>query len=168
MFKILWVYIIPNWLIKVPGHIPILFGWFRELRKFCQNLVPETSGLLPKCFKKYKKNYGIILETYYFCQYGTSKISKKSKSVCPRYQIFRFLLGLFSFFLVIFWVYILKIILRRWGIENGTFSITKQHPNLDLNFISIKKHEIQIWWILHIWTGTYFFWKLFAPPPPKK
>ena len=50
----------------------------------------------------------------------------------------------FSDFLCFFWVYILKIILRRWGIENYTFSITKQHPNLDMNFISIKKHEMEI------------------------
>ena len=28
------VYIIPKWLIKVPGPFPILFKWFRELRKF--------------------------------------------------------------------------------------------------------------------------------------
>jgi hypothetical protein len=41
-----------------------------------------------------------------------------------------------------FWVYILKIILRRWGIENYTFSIIKQHPKLNMNFISIKKHEM--------------------------
>ena len=42
-FGVFGVYIIPNWLIKVPGHFPILFGWFQELRFFSQNLVPETS-----------------------------------------------------------------------------------------------------------------------------
>ena len=26
-------------------------------------------------------------------------------------------------------------------IKNATFSIIKQHPNLDMSFISIKKHE---------------------------
>ena len=31
--------------------------------------------------------------------------------------------------------------MRRWGIENDTFSIIKQHPNLNMNFISFKKHE---------------------------
>ena len=53
------------------------------------------------------------------------------------------LVGIY-FFVYIFeyiYIYIWKIILRRWGIENATSSITKQHPNLDLNFISIKKHE---------------------------
>ena len=47
-----------------------------------------------------------------------------------------------SEFLVVFWVYILKIILRRLGIENDTFSIIKQHPNLNMNFIFCKKHEM--------------------------
>ena len=121
-----WVFLgfifFPKWLIKVPGHFGILFGWFRELRKFCQNLVPETSGLSQKCFNKYKKNYGIILEKSYFCQSGTSKNWKCSKSVCPRYQFcFRFRFYLFVRcvldFLVFFWVYMLKVILRRWGIE---------------------------------------------------
>ena len=37
------VYIIPKWLIKVPGHIPILFWWFWELRKFGKNIDPCTS-----------------------------------------------------------------------------------------------------------------------------
>ena len=36
LFGVFGVYIIPKWLIKVPGHFGILFGWFRELRKFCQ------------------------------------------------------------------------------------------------------------------------------------
>ena len=39
----------------------------------------------------------------------------------------------------------LEIILRWWGAENYTFSITKQHPNLNLNFIYVKK----------TWTGFY-------------
>ena len=41
-------------------------------------------------------------------------------------------------------IYCLNYILRRWGIENYTFSITKQHPNLNMNFISFKKHEMEI------------------------
>ena len=36
------------------------------------------------------------------------------------------------------WVYILKIILRRWGTEDDNMSINKIHKNLDMNFISIK------------------------------
>ena len=56
-------------------------------------------------------------------------------------RLFSDFCSFFDVFLVFFWVYILKIILRRWGIENDTFFIIKQHPNLDLNFISIKNHE---------------------------
>ena len=45
-------------------------------------------------------------------------------------------------FLYVFFEYIfLKIILWRWGLKNATFSITKHHKSLDMNFISIKKHE---------------------------
>ena len=32
-YGIFGVYIFPKWLKKVPGHIPILFGWFWELPK---------------------------------------------------------------------------------------------------------------------------------------
>ena len=46
---------IPKWLIKVPGHIPILFGWFLDLPKCSPNLDPCTSFVSPKCFKEYKK-----------------------------------------------------------------------------------------------------------------
>ena len=140
-FWVFGVYIIPKWLIKVPGHIPILFGWFRELRKFCWNLVPETSGLSQKCFKTYKKSYGIILENIIFVNLGHQKFRKFSESVCPRYQIFFDFFAFPIFFMFFLNIYILKIILWRWGIENYTFSITKQHPNLILNFIYVKKHE---------------------------
>ena len=40
IFGVYGVYIIPKRLIKVPGHIAILFRWFLELRKFGQNLDP--------------------------------------------------------------------------------------------------------------------------------
>ena len=38
----------PKWLIKVPFHNAILFGWILELQKLCQNLDPWPSQLLPK------------------------------------------------------------------------------------------------------------------------
>ena len=46
-FGFFGVCIIPNWLIKVPGHFGIHLRWFRELRKFCQNLVPELIQTSP-------------------------------------------------------------------------------------------------------------------------
>ena len=64
-YGIVWVfgvYIIPKWLIKVPGHIAILFGWFLEVPTFCQNLDPWTYQLLPKPFKRIKKNVKWPLE----------------------------------------------------------------------------------------------------------
>ena len=62
------------------------------------------------------------------------KISKNRNCVCTIFLCF--------YFLYIFWsISFVNYILRRWGIENYTFSITKQHPNLNVNFISSKKHE---------------------------
>ena len=76
------------------------------------------------------------------------KNSKKSNSVCPRYQIlsicFDFVVRCSLDFSCVFRVDVLKIFLRRGGIENDTFFIIEQQPNLDLNFISIKKHEMEI------------------------
>ena len=139
-YGIFGVYIFPKWLKKVPGHFGILFGWFRELRKFCQNMVPETSGLLPKCYKKCKKNMEASWE-HIFVNMGHRTFWKFAKSVCPGNQIlFDCVSILWGFSCVLFRVYILKIILRRWGIGNDTFSIIKQHPNLNMNFISIKKN----------------------------
>ena len=39
---------------------------------------------------------------------------------------------------------ILKNMFAEMRIKKCYISITKQHPNLDLNFISIKKHEMEI------------------------
>ena len=66
VFGFFGFYIIPKWLIKVPGHIPILFGWFRELRKFGQNLDPEPSQLSPKYFNKYKEIMEASLKILFF------------------------------------------------------------------------------------------------------
>ena len=79
--------------------------------------------------------------------YGNMRPKKieKCRNLNPHFFEFSFCIYFLDlFFGYIFWIYILKIILRRWGIENYTFSIIKQHPNLNMNFISIKKHEMEI------------------------
>ena len=53
-------------------------------------------------------------------------------------------LKMFNVFESMLNIYIWKIILRRWGLKNATFSNTKQHTGLDMKFISIKKHEQEI------------------------
>ena len=96
--------------------------------------------MLQKIQEKLWNHLGKIL----FASIWDIKNSIFSESVCPRYQI---LFDCFSFvfgFPCVFWLYILKIFLRRWGIENDTFFIIKQHPNLNMNFISFKKHEMEI------------------------
>ena len=124
-------------------------GYFLDDSGNFENFVKIWSRNPPDYHQNASKNTRKIMESSWkniiFVNLGHQKFRKFSKSVCPRYQIFSispirfvFVLG----FLVFVWVYILKICLRRWGIENYTFSITKQHPNLNMNFISFKKHEM--------------------------
>ena len=40
--------------------------------------------------------------------------------------------------------YILYYVLRKWGSGNEQFYINKMYESLDMNFISIKKHEMEI------------------------
>ena len=62
--------VIPKLLIWAPGHIAVFCLAFLELPKIRPNMDPYTPYLLPKYFKQYKK-YGNVLQTCYFCKYGT-------------------------------------------------------------------------------------------------
>ena len=130
-------------------------GYFLDDSGNFENFVKIWSRRPPDYHQNASTNTRKIMESsrkhIIFVNLGHQKFRKFSKSVCPRYQIcFVFSPIFFVFFFdfvlnfLYFLVYILKIILRRWGIENYTFSITKQHPNLNMNFISFKKHEMQI------------------------
>ena len=90
------IYIIPNWLIKVPAHIPILFRWFRALRTFRQNLDPETSELLPRCFKKYKKNMESSWRNIIYVNMGFKKSKTLEKLYVFDTTLFDLLFVLFS------------------------------------------------------------------------
>ena len=127
---VLGVYIIPKWLIKVPGHFGILFRWFRELRKFCQNLVPEPSGLLPTCLKKYKKMMESSWKNIIFVNLGHQN-----------FRLFRnlYVLGtrfvsmLFRFVFVFFWIFLCFLSIY---FEN--------------NFTKMRNWK---WYIFHYWTA---------------
>ena len=67
----------------------------------------------------------------------TKQIQKKTKDD-PQFVLNL----LFLYFVYTFWVYVFKITSRRWGIENYTFFIIKQHPNLDMNFVCVKNMNI--------------------------
>ena len=60
-YGIFGVLIIPKWLIEVPGHIPIFFGSFLELRQISPNLAPYTPYLSPEYFNEHITNYGNTL-----------------------------------------------------------------------------------------------------------
>ena len=56
MFMAFGAFIIPKWLIKDSGHIPICFGTFLELPTNRPKMVLSTLHLLPTDFPKYKNN----------------------------------------------------------------------------------------------------------------
>ena len=72
-WMVFWGLIIPKWLIKAPGHIPLLFGSFLELPKCSPNLAPYTPYLSQKHFSKYKKNPQTSSK-HFFTYLNTSKI----------------------------------------------------------------------------------------------
>ena len=108
---------------------------------------PGDLLIITKMLQKIQEKLWNHLGKYYCCQSGTSKIRQFSESVCPGYQIFFVFFDIFRFrfgISCVFWVYILKIFLRRWGIENDTFSIIKQHPTW-----------IWISYLSKTWTGDH-------------
>ena len=90
-------------------------------------------------------------EKYFLYKSESQKIrnlSLKSESQIWVSNLSLRLLGLWKFEILKSWnfvyflrIYCLNYFLRRWGIENYTFFIIKQHPNLNLNFVCVKKHE---------------------------
>ena len=103
-------------------------------------------------FKNKNKN-----EKWYTHTQGEQKtiFSKFSKRVNPS-------LFLKFIFCIYFWVYIFKMILWRWGLKHATFSITKRHQSLDMNFISIKTHEMVFWYFCYFqerFTLKFFMFK---------
>ena len=67
----------PKWLIKVSGHIPILFGTVSELHKWSPNMDPYTPYLSQKHFKKYRNYPQTLFKRYHFCISQHSKNPKK-------------------------------------------------------------------------------------------
>ena len=64
----LWVVIIPEWLIKVPGHIAMMFWWFLELPKIDQksiNYGPSDPVFITKILQTNQEKYGTIWEKYF-------------------------------------------------------------------------------------------------------
>ena len=143
MFGVVFgVSIIPKWLIKVPG----LFRWFLELRTFCQNLDPQTSQLLPKCLKQYKKlwNHPYI---YYFsyCRIWKLENFRTFQKAYPPIVWCCFVCCVFFPFLYITMGIYFYIYLWIWGSNDDKLSIKNISKSLGMNFISNKKHEMDIW-----------------------
>ena len=76
--------------------------------------------------------------------YGNLRPKNFEKKTKPKPSFFEY--SFCIYFLDLFFVYFLIIyfvnhILRRWGIENDSFSINKIHKSLDMNFVFVKNHE---------------------------
>ena len=63
------VVIIPKWLIKVPGHISILFGSFLELPKISPTMAPYTPFFITKTFQKVQEQILKHFERLIFCRF---------------------------------------------------------------------------------------------------
>ena len=117
------------------SKILTLFGpiighfWARRPCICCLSFTKILQTILESIWEHLGKYYFPMSDKHFF------ENIRKANPPC----FFEFIFG--SIFVSIFWIYIFKIILWRWGLENDSFSITKQHPILDLNFISINKHE---------------------------
>ena len=85
------VLIIPQWLIKVPGHIPILFGWFWELSNFSIFWTcswPSLPVFLMKILENTRKNQGTSLENMDFGNLRPQFFRNFRKSCVPDFGIF--------------------------------------------------------------------------------
>ena len=83
---ILWYFVVlimSTWPIKVPGHIPILFGSFLELPICSPNLAPYTPYLSQKQLKKYKNESPHIFQKYDCYIYGLPTFCQFLKRRAP-------------------------------------------------------------------------------------
>ena len=108
------IYIILKWLIKVPGHIAILFRWFLELRFFCQNLDPWPFFSSPFYFKN-ARNCGIIFGNIIFIS-EKLKISKNQKPCATIVTCFCFVFWNSCSCFLILWFYNM---LKSWNREKS-------------------------------------------------
>ena len=84
-FRGFWVYIIPRWLIKVPGPFPI-----SGTSNIWSKSGPVYLLIITKMLQRIQETLWNHPEKYYLCQYGLKQFRTYSKNVCPTYNIFLF------------------------------------------------------------------------------
>ena len=85
--------------------------------------------------KNIRKYMGTSWENIIFPCLTNNIFEKKRKANPPFVLDFIFVYFVGIYFLIIYFV---NHILRRWGIENDSFSINKIHKSLNMNLVSIK------------------------------
>ena len=134
------VLIIPKWLINDSWSIAILCGTFLDRPNMWPNLDPRSPYLLPTYFTNYKQNMGTSVNLWNFsylriCTFENMKCFERP--IC----VFRFVVCiLFENEYLVF-----NFVLCRWGSKRDTICINEISKSSDMNFRSIKKHEMVIW-----------------------
>ena len=73
-----------------PRSYPNTFWMILGTSKFLSKSGPADLLIITKRLQRIQENYGIILDKYYFCQYGTQNKLKVCMSYVPCVSIFRF------------------------------------------------------------------------------
>ena len=136
------VLIIPKWQINDSWFIAILFRTCLYRPKNQLNMDPRSPYLSLKYFNNYKNNIGTSLNilNYHIWESENLHIWDFLKALGT---VSRFVRACF-FACSEFWVSSFYMNLWRWGSDNHTNCINKISKFLDMNSISIKKHEIDI------------------------
>ena len=97
---------------------------------------------ITKMLQRIQEKYGDILEHIIFVNLGLMFLKMFEQNVCPRYHDFVLLSSRVSH---LFEYLIFILIFTKMRIENDEDRMNKIHKSLDMNFKSIKKHEMEIW-----------------------
>ena len=130
----------------------VLVQYFLEhfgIEKMWPNLDPRSPYLLPTHFKKYRNTWEHPW-AYYVCKHGVMfliylifvlwsyVIGLLFMELCfesPMYHVFSWVFEYLSVYQSLWW----------WGSENDKLWLNKISKIWDMNFISIKKHEMESW-----------------------
>ena len=155
---------------NVSWSIAILFGWFLERPKMWQNMDPRTPYLSPKYFNQYKRQYVDILGTSFsylriwtyanvgrhvyrtfstcgFVCLREREIVETWKCWILKSEFWKLIVGhldTLQLCKVTIWRLIVIKRCEDGGSENAEHWLNKMPQIMDINFISIKKHEMEM------------------------
>ena len=114
---------------------------------------PVDLVIITKMLQNIQENMESSWKHIIFTNLGRKKSKKIRTNACHVYKFF-----VLCVFLNIFWVYILYIIFYEDEERKWLISINKINKSLDMNFISIRKHELETWYFLYLGEGMPIFY----------